>query len=125
MPVMAPAGYDMAIWGEYFRRGEYYRRHLARYERYVKTKGNGFVCQECGGAGGEIEPVTDLGEGPWYACGFCEGTGLVTRWGRGFWLRWKSIEKAEKAQHQARLAAAKAKRAVSTAVSDSADTFES
>jgi hypothetical protein len=45
MPIMAPAGFDMAIWGEYFRRGEYYRRHLARYRRYVEA--HGLVCQEC------------------------------------------------------------------------------
>jgi hypothetical protein len=93
--------YDMAIWGEYFRRGEYHRRHHVRYKAYVAIKGNGFTCQECGGAGGETEPVLDDGSGPWYGCGFCEGTGLVTRWMRGQWLRWKAIEKLERERKQA------------------------
>ena len=93
--------YDMAIWGQYFRDAEYRRRHHGRYKTYVETKGNGFVCQECRGRGGEVEPVTDEGQGPWYDCGFCEGTGLVTRWMRGWWLTWKAQEKAERERKQA------------------------
>jgi hypothetical protein len=92
---MAPAGFDMAIWGDYFRRCEYSRRHRARYVRFVEMKGNGFTCQECKGHGGWVEPVLDFGQGPWFDCGFCEGTGLVTRWMRGQWLRWKAQEKRE------------------------------
>lgn len=97
--------YDMAIWGQWFRDAEYRHRHHLRYKAYVKTKGNGFTCQECGGSGGEIEPVTDEGQGPWYDCGFCEGTGLVTRWMRGQWLRWKAEEKRKQAAKKLRSAA--------------------
>jgi hypothetical protein len=86
--------YDMAIWGDYFRRAEYHRRHHVRYKAFVAINGNGFTCQECKGRGGWVEPVLDFGQGPWYDCGFCEGTGLVTRWTRGWWLRWKAMEKA-------------------------------
>lgn len=108
MPVMAPAGFDMAIWGDYFRRGEYYRRHLARYKRYVKT--HGLICQACGGAGGETDVILDDGTGPWEACGWCEGTGYVTRWIRGDWLRWMAQEKARRAELQKMREAKRAKR---------------
>lgn len=47
------------------------------------------ICQECGGAGGYIEPVLDYGQGPWFDCGWCLGTGEVTPTVRGYWLAWK------------------------------------
>lgn len=36
------------------------RRHHARFERFVEA--NGLPCQECGGSGGEVEPVLDYGD---------------------------------------------------------------
>ena len=76
-----------------YARVDYLRNcHWKRYSRHVDI--HGLVCQECGGDGGEIEPVLDYGQGPWISCGFCEGTGLVTRWMRGQWLRWKKEAKA-------------------------------
>ena len=69
---------------DYTKLGWYQRQHHARYKHYVEA--NGFPCQECRGAGGYVEPVLDYGEGPWFDCGWCEGTGLVTRWDRGRWL---------------------------------------
>lgn len=91
--------YDMRIWGKYFRDAEYHRRHHARYKQYIKA--HGLICQECGGSGGETEVVLDDGTGPWYDCGFCEGTGYVTRWMRGQWLRWKAEEKRKQAAKKA------------------------
>ena len=70
---------------DYPRLDQYRRQHHARYVRYVDQ--HGLMCQDCGGAGGEIEIISlELG-GPWFDCGWCEGTGLVTRWIRGLWLR--------------------------------------
>lgn len=66
-------------------------RHRERYKRRVmRTR---IVCQECRGVGGEVEVVTDYGEGPWVHCGWCEGTGYVTPWILGAWLRCKREEK--------------------------------
>lgn len=81
---------------DYGRWGYELRARQVRYERFVEIKGNGFTCQECKGRGGWVEPVLDFGQGPWSDCGFCFGTGLVTRWVRGQWLRWKAKEKARK-----------------------------
>lgn len=67
--------------------------HHCRYKRYVDEYG--LLCQECGGAGGEVDVILDDGTGPWEMCGYCEGTGLTTRWIRGEWLRWKKQEKKE------------------------------
>lgn len=64
------------------------RRHHARWKRRVESRKPPLVCQECGGAGGETEYVTDDG-GPWMECGWCEGTGLVDNHRRGEWLRWR------------------------------------
>ena len=75
-----------------YRRSDYVRReHHRRYTAYVET--HGLTCQECRGAGGEIDVITDEGQGPWEPCDWCEGTGLVTRWIRGAWLRWKAEQR--------------------------------
>ena len=37
------------------------------------------ICPACQGNGGEIEIITDDGQGPWYECGFCKGTGKISR----------------------------------------------
>jgi len=72
---------------DYARRQYYWRAHHERYARLVEAIG--LICQECGGMGGEVVPVLDYGQGPWEPCGFCEGTGKITSWWRGWWLRWK------------------------------------
>ncbi len=64
-----------------------WQRHHDRYRRFVEH--NGLPCQECGGEGGYVEAVIDYGRGPWQDCGWCEGTGKVTRWVRGLWLQMK------------------------------------
>jgi hypothetical protein len=80
-----------------YRRMDYvYRQHHMRFKAYVAR--DGFVCQSCGGAGGWVETICELG-GPWMDCGWCEGTGKVSRWLRGLWLR------EMKRERQSRLAA--------------------
>lgn len=64
-----------------------FRRHHERYKRYIESMPRKLVCQECGGAGGWKEPILDDGSGPYYWCGWCEGTGYVTPHSRGLWLR--------------------------------------
>ena len=75
----------------YARLDHQYRKHHERYVRYVEKCG--LLCQECGGSGGGVGPINEDGSGPFEECGFCEGTGLVTRWMRGLWLRWKREDK--------------------------------
>lgn len=50
-------------------------------------------CQECCGSGGFKEVILDDGSGPWFECGWCEGTGLLDNWRRGFWLKCKKNER--------------------------------
>ena len=56
-------------------------------------KSEKLVCQECRGAGSYVEPCLDYGEGPSYNCGWCGGTGYVSPYLRGLWLRYKRKEK--------------------------------
>jgi hypothetical protein len=70
------------------------RYHHERYKRRVESMPRKLPCQACHGMGGEIEPVLDTGEGPWEECGWCEGTGLLTPWLRGLWLREQRPRKA-------------------------------
>lgn len=78
-----------------YRRIDYvYRQHHARFARYVDA--HGLVCQDCGGRGGERDVILDDGTGPWESCGWCEGTGRVTRWLRALWLRCKHEEKRKR-----------------------------
>lgn len=82
----------MKSWGpNLVRRLSYQRRHHERYVKRIECEG--LVCQDCGGAGGYKEVILDDGSGPWFECGWCEGTGKVTRWLRGLWLRCKREEK--------------------------------
>ena len=76
----------------YAQLSQKYRRHHARFERYIDD--HGLSCQACGGAGNYIEDVIPEVGTVYGTCGFCEGTGLVTRWMRGQWLRWKKDEKS-------------------------------
>ena len=77
----------MTFQHDYAKSDYYHHQHYIRYEKYVERKG--MTCQECGGYGGEIERILDDGQGPFYECGWCLGTGKVTRWLRGQWLRYK------------------------------------
>lgn len=61
--------------------------HHIRFVRYVAK--HGMACQNCSARGGEVDPVTDEGYGPWIECGWCEGTGKTTPWLRGVWLSWR------------------------------------
>lgn len=82
-----------------YQRMDYvHQQHHLRYRAYVKR--HGLICQECGGAGGEVERINELG-GPCWPCGTCEATGQVTRWGRGRWLRWKRDEAKARARKKA------------------------
>ena len=82
-----------------YRRMDYvWREHRRRFTAYVDA--NGLPCQACGGYGGEIDPVTDEGQGPWEECGFCLGTGKTSRWLRGQWLTMMRKEK-RKRDHRA------------------------
>jgi hypothetical protein len=73
-----------------YRRLDYARyAHHVRYVRYIMAMIPKLICQECCGAGGWTEPVLDDGSGPFEQCGWCEGTGYVTRWLRGLWLRYQ------------------------------------
>jgi len=65
------------------------RQHHSRYRRRVETTADSLPCQDCGGLGGETVPVLDDGSGPFEECPWCEGTGCVTRWMRGYWLAWR------------------------------------
>ena len=47
----------------------------------------------CGGEGGEVDPVLDDGTGPWLECGWCEGTGRMTR--RILW-RWLLVQRSKR-----------------------------
>jgi hypothetical protein len=72
---------------DYCRSGVEWTAHHFRYIRYVEA--HGLPCQECHGMGGETVPILDYGVGPWESCGWCEGTGLVTKHIRGQWLKYK------------------------------------
>ena len=80
-----------------YARLDYYRgEHHRRYARRVGSQIPILTCQDCGGAGGEVEPVLDDGSGPWYDCGWCEGTGRLTPWLRGQWLRCQKRRRLER-----------------------------
>lgn len=71
---------------------EYRRRHHERFVRFVEARK--LTCQDCGGGGGEVDVVLpETGQGPWMECGWCEGTGYMTPWERGQWLKYKRQEK--------------------------------
>jgi len=72
-----------------------YKNHVRRYTARVESMPVKLTCQNCGGEGRRVEPVTDDGQGPWEECGWCAGTGLMDPWRRGLWLR---LRKAERGQ---------------------------
>ena len=73
---------------------EWRQRH-ERFARRVLNRKPRLLCQDCGGAGGEVQPISDDGSGPFETCGFCEGTGYVDAWRRGVWLRMKRQEASD------------------------------
>jgi len=54
-----------------------------------------FICQDCGGMGGEVDVILDDGTGPFEECGWCQGTGRVDAKTRGEWLRMKKWMKKQ------------------------------
>ncbi len=76
---------------DYARLDEKWRQHHVRFVTYVER--HGVPCMDCRGRGGWREPILDDGSGPWYECGWCEGTGYMTRHARGLWLSMKKEEK--------------------------------
>lgn len=81
---------------DYVKRDHYWQRHHKRFRRFVEARRPPLVCQECGGTGGEMEPLMDDGSGPFMPCGFCEGLGLTTPHLRGVWLQYRRQLKAER-----------------------------
>ena len=77
----------------YAKLDEQRRRHYKRYVRFIEAMPKKLSCQECHGYGGETEVVLDDGTGPYYECGWCEGTGFVTPHVRGQWLKYKKEER--------------------------------
>jgi hypothetical protein len=77
---------------DYARDSYQYQQHHARYRAYVKA--HGLPCQSCGGMGqsrgrGRYDPPEP--------CGWCETTGLVTRWLRGEYLNYmRSLKRAKR-----------------------------
>ena len=69
--------------------------HHARRNEFIGRMPHKLTCQLCGGSGGELEVVTDDGQGPWFNCGLCEGTGLNTPYERADYLRILRREKRE------------------------------
>ena len=68
--------------------------HHQRLTAYVEAKK--LTCMDCHGRGGETIPVLDYGQGPFEECGWCEGTGYMTPFHRGLWLRLKKADKWSK-----------------------------
>lgn len=78
---------------DYPRMDWYRRQHHERFRRYVEQYG--LPCQACGASGDVAEDYV-AGAAIYRDCGWCEGTGKVTRWTRGLWLRWKHKERQRK-----------------------------
>lgn len=71
----------------------YARQHYIRYVAYVLGMDHPLTCQDCKGTGGEYDIVDPEIGGPWIACGWCEGTGVMTPYMRALWLRLKKEDK--------------------------------
>lgn len=70
---------------DYARQDYYRRQHRARYVWRVVHTDDSVRCEVCGGEGGEVEQYTRH-TGLWIKCGWCEGTGRMTRRVRWRWL---------------------------------------
>lgn len=84
-------GRDQMNWS-YARLDYKHREHHVRYKRFVESRPP-LSCQECRGAGGWTEPILDDGTGPFEECGWCEGTGLISPYKRGMWLKFRREER--------------------------------
>ena len=82
---------------DYPRLNYYMRQHHERFRKFVLSRPNLLFCMECRGEGGWREIISWEIGGPWYDCGWCEGTGYMTPHARGMWLTFKKQEKARKA----------------------------
>ena len=76
-----------------------YRQHFKRLK--IKMEKEGLLCQECQGGGEVIEDYLDTGITGCYEyiygmCGWCQGIGLIHRWVRGQWLKYKRQEALSK-----------------------------
>ena len=69
-----------------------WRHHRQRYKKFIEN--HGLVCQECGGGGELLYDRIDWHD-LYEVCSWCEGTGKVTRWRRGIWLRLKKEDKKD------------------------------
>ena len=71
--------------------------HHKRWRLRVENRKPQLICQECRGEGGYTEAILwdGIGGGPFYDCGWCEGTGLVDSSRRALWLYYKRLEKDE------------------------------
>jgi hypothetical protein len=86
---------------DFAREAFQYRAHHVRYVRFIAAMPRKLVCQDCGGDGGFVDPVTYDGQGPFEMCGYCEGTGYMTPHLRWLWL---AHRRAEMRLHRARMA---------------------
>ena len=76
----------------------YYHKHHERFKKFVTSRKNLLFCLECRGDGGWREIIEPELGGPWYDCGWCEGTVYMSPHLRGLWLRFKKEEKRAKAK---------------------------
>ncbi len=103
-------GSDMRIENDWARYSYKSHQHYLRYKRRVEARKPRLTCQECRGEGSYVEDSIDFGDsfsGPlvqhiYSDCGYCRGTGLLTAFDRGQWLRWKKMDAKEKREYNAR-----------------------
>jgi DnaJ-class molecular chaperone len=80
------------------------QEHHRRYKQFTENLTNKLLCQDCGGSGEWMEvEIPEEGSGLTWTCGWCEGTGLMSPYIRGFWLSCKKREKREQLQHRQEL----------------------
>lgn len=99
-------GHDEGYWHDFdYNRLDYYsREHYQRRKRFVESMKKKLHCMECGGSGSYVEDSIDFGDDCYGSmmfdiegtCGWCDGTGLMTPYERGTWLRFKREEKRKK-----------------------------
>ena len=60
-------------------------------------------CPCCDGVGGDLDVITDDGQGVWYPCGLCDGTGKVRFREYAFYkyLEWREEHEAKKDESRA------------------------
>ena len=78
---------------DYAKLSYYRRKHYERFKKFVLSRPLLLSCMECRGEGGFREIIDPEIGGPWFDCGWCEGTGYMTPKARGIWLTLKKQEK--------------------------------